>query len=199
MNRLRSRSHCAALLAVVALGVHELRYLLAPITDSGALAARHGYLAILAPVLALALAGALGQRLSGLAGAHPGQRRAPEHPASWTRVWLAAAAALLILYVAQETLEALLSGAQGGALSVPLRHGGWIAAPLAAGMGALIALVLRVPESPLAAVAGAARPRAAAGTPIGCPPFREILTSPRAGVLARHLAGRAPPGALGHR
>jgi len=198
VSKLPSRSHCAALLAVAALAVHELRYLLAPIDDGGAPAARHGYLAILAPVLALALAGALGQRLSVLAGARPGPRPSPEPPTSATRLWLACAAALLVLYVSQETLEALLSGARGGALSVAVGHGGWVAAPLAGAMGALIALVLRAPQAPLA-MGGAARPRAAAGTPIGCPPLIEILTSPRAGVLARHLAGRAPPPALGHR
>lgn len=198
MSKLPSRSHCAALLAVAALAVHELRYLLAPIDDGGAPAARHGYLAILAPVLALALAGALGQRLSVLAGARPGPRSSPEPPASATRLWLACAAALLVLYVSQETLEALLSGARGGALSVAVGQGGWVAAPLAGAMGALIALVLRAPQAPLA-MGGAARPRAAAGTPIGCPPLIEIPTSPRAGVLARHLAGRAPPPALGHR
>ncbi len=197
MSKLPSRSHCAALLAVAALAVHELRYLLAPIDDGGAPTARHGYLAILAPVLALALAGALGQRLSVLAGARPGPRPSPEPPTSATRLWLACAAALLVLYVSQETLEALLSGARGGALSVAVGHGGWVAAPLA-GDGSAHRPRPAGPAGP----AGDGRRRSASrrgGDPIGCPPLIEILTSPRAGVLARHLAGRAPPPALGHR
>src|SRR5215210_1139954 len=140
----------AALLLAGALGVHELRYLLA--FGGGAESALahhgHGYLMLLMPVLAMASA-------FGLA---VGLVRAAAAPAVGSatlvrvrRIWPAASAALLAIYVSQELLEGLLAPGHPTGWSGVFGSGGWVAIPLACAFGFVVALGIRVAHAVRAA------------------------------------------------
>ena len=176
-----------AALALAGFAVHQVRYALVPATHGED---AHAYLHAVAPaVLALLLALALGRSLAGLAA-----RRTTTAPASPLARWLASSAALLVLHAVQEGSERAFAG--GG----PLDRGALLAVPLCLLVGAVVALALRgadelleaaAASAPLAALPRALRPAA----PTSC----LVATAPvlaRPGMLARHLAGRAPP-ALG--
>lgn len=164
-----------ASLALAAFGVHQVRYLLVPDVhaDTG-----HAYLAGAPIVLALLLALAGGRALSQL-----GRRARPGRRLSWA----AATAAIVAVHVAQEGCERLIAG--GG----PLDRGALLVVPLAAIAGALVAwALLRADRLLTEAVAPARAPRArprGGASGASCP--RTARATGR--VLARHLAGRAPP------
>jgi hypothetical protein len=107
--------------------------------------------------------------------------------------WLGASGSLVATYVVQETIEGLASPGHPGLLA----HGGWIAAPVALLVGALVAAMLRGAHAADRAAAIAARPWSPiAATPVA--PLALMLPAPaplapRPRVLARRLAGRAPP------
>jgi hypothetical protein len=119
-----------------------------------------------------------------------------ERAPSFARLWLALAAVLLAVYSGQELLEALLSRGQHFGTAVPFGEGGWSAIPLALVLGAAAALLLTGASR---AVTGAAR----GARPPRLRPLRGRSRRPVAPVrapsqvVARHLAGRAPP-ALRH-
>lgn len=124
----------------------------------------HDHVAVLVPVLALLCLG----------------RRPARGPV--TR-WLALSAALLAAYAGQELVE-------GGPAAV-LHHGGLIAVALALAVGAAIGALLRDVEAAAVQRASRGLVRASGGAlalwrPRAAPVFR-------CRVLARHLAGRAPP------
>ena len=170
-------------LAAGSLAVHELRYLLGPSGESAAPA--HGYLAWLAPLAALALAIACGVWLAGLG------RRSASHARTLT--WIGASGALLATYAMQETIEALATPGHPGLLA----HGGWRAVPIALAVGGLVALGMRGARAADLAAAEAARPWSPATvTAFAAPVFAcsaPAPPAPRPRVLARRLAGRAPP------
>jgi hypothetical protein len=187
--RMRSRGallRAGALMAVAALALHQLRYAIGYGLDSPEASAGHGYLSLLG-ALAVGLLALAALQLLALAtrpARHPG-RGGP----SFRAAWAAAAAALLAIFVAQELLEGVLAGGQGAAGL--LAHAGWSAVPLAIALGAVVALALR----------GAERVLAGAGERIPAlrrPAIRALrpwlrLIPPRASLLSRHLASRAPP------
>jgi hypothetical protein len=174
-----------ALLAAGSLAVHELRYFLG-YGDPGAVGG-HGYLVVAAPLVALVLALACGVWLAriGRAATTPAGRR--------TLTWLGASASLLGVYVVQETLEAVATSGHPSLLA----HRGWIALPIAIAIGGVVALLLRGAHAADVAVAAAARPWSPlAAVPVASRVFAlplAPLAVPRTGVLARRLAGRAPP------
>jgi hypothetical protein len=181
---MRFSLRASALLAAGSLAVHELRYV-AGYGDVPAVGG-HGYLAVVAPLVAVALAVACGGWLVRIGRAAAPATRGP-------LTWFAAATALLAIFVAQEAVESLTAANHPGVLA----HGGWIALPLAIVVGGLVALLLcgaRVAET---AAATAARPWSplAAATPVAIdfalPSAAVPTVRPR--VLARRLAGRAPP------
>jgi hypothetical protein len=183
----------SALLLVGALGVHELRYLLAYGERSGAALAEHGhgYLSLVAPLVGVCLAAVVGQLIARAAGGAP---TASPAGLRLRRVWPAATAALLALYASQELLEGLLSSGHPSGWEGVFGGGGILAAPLAALFGGLVALCVRV-----------ARAVERAG-PLGVPiTWLRIAAAPEwiqrhapptrspGCVLAHHLAGRGPP------
>lgn len=180
MTRLSLRA--AALLAAGSLAVHELRYA-AGYGSEGAVSG-HGYIAWLAPLVALALAAAFGAWIGRLGrdGAH--------RP---TLTWFGASASLLATYVAQETLEALVAGGHPSLMA----HGGWIAAPIAIAVGGLLALMLRGARAADRVAATVARPwsplRGVRVAPLAFLRSATAPVAPRPRVLARRLAGRGPP------
>jgi hypothetical protein len=174
-----------ALLAAGSLAVHELRFLAGYGGDAEV--GGHGYLAWVAPLVAIALAVACGAWLARLG-------RKGDSPRS-ALTWLGSSASLVAIYVVQETIEILTSPGHPGLLA----HGGWIAAPVALAIGAMVALMLRGAHAADQAVAAAARPwsplRIAPAAPVAIAVPAAPLGAPRR-PLARRLAGRAPPRAF---
>jgi hypothetical protein len=182
--RIAHNLRVASILAVGAFALHQLRYLIA----SGASSAEHsahGYMTdLMAPIAVLMLAAALATLIRGTEGAAPA--RAP----LGRRIALFAGA-LFAIYVGQETLEAILTAGY----PVMLADGGWLALPLAAGIGALSALFASALERVERAIAivhaervRRSRPPAVRGRAL---PARVIslLSAP----LAFGLARRPPP------
>jgi hypothetical protein len=182
----------AAVIAPAALLLHELRYLIGFGDHAGAaLASRgHAYLPLAAGVAGLLLTLGTAQLLVALGRAHRSARE--EAPAGFAATWLTVAAALLAVYSAQELLEALLAPGHEPAAAALVAGGGWSALPLALAIGAAVALLLRFVQRAVALAAARGRrplPRGA-GRTVGRPAAPVLGAGP---VLARHLAGRAPP------
>ena len=180
---MRLSLRAGALLAAGTLAVHELRYLIG--YGDPAAVGGHGYLAVVAPLIAVALAVSCGLWLARVG-------RATGAPAR-TLTWLGASASLLLAYAVQETVEGLASNGHPGLFG----HGGWIAAPIALAVGAAVALMLRGAVAADSAAARVARPWSPRGI-VPTAPLTLALPSapagpPRPRVLARRLAGRAPP------
>ena len=168
--------------------VHDLRYRLAFGGDTGRMLAEqpHGYLALLAPLVGLLLAAALGQFIAQWATGPSGSRRLTTSAMS-----LRLGGALIAIYTAQEGLEGELVGS---ALTAPyglLGDGSWLAPLLCALVAIAISLVVRAADEVLERRGTSAlRVLLPVATSFGLP--RSPL--PRMGsVAARHLAGRGPP------
>ncbi|MQA74874.1 MAG: hypothetical protein GEU88_11125, partial [Solirubrobacterales bacterium] len=124
----------AALLALGTFATHQASYLLA----GGGVAAvggpRHGYLELLAPILAAAALAAIAVSLLATALT----RRAPAslRPECTTERAALYGLALLAAYLCQELVEGLLVGGHGPSLAGVVGGAGWLAPPLAVGFGA---------------------------------------------------------------
>ena len=118
------------------LAVHELRYLIAPVTQSA-----HGYLPLLGLLSVALLAAAAGQ-LALVAERARSTGRDDHVQMGFGRAWALVAGGVVALFWLQESIEALLLGAGMGAAAAPFAAGGWVALPLAVGLGALLAMAL---------------------------------------------------------
>jgi hypothetical protein len=186
------RFRAAALIAAGALAVHELRYLLAYGDRSGAEVAAqgHAYLASVTTVVAAALVVMVATLIARLAS---GARAAGDASIpSPRRLWATATIAVLAIFVLQESVEGLLASGHPAGLVGVFGHGGWLAVPLAAAIGALIALALRGAAASTVPVPGWTR---STRWPIAAIAHCLVLTRPQArpDPLARHMAGRGPP------
>jgi hypothetical protein len=187
-----------ALIAVGALGVHDLRYLLAYHGHAGQELALqgHAYLRFVTPLLAGLLVLAAAAFASRLMRAYAaGEGDAALRMPSTRRVWLFASALLVAVYSSQEWLEGLLAEGHPGGIGAPFSHGGWVAVPLALAIGLLIALALRGAATAIAVAAARGRTRMAV---LARPDLRSRIGSSvwipaRSAPLARALAPRAPP------
>jgi hypothetical protein len=175
------------------MAVHELRYLLAYSGDSGrALSEQgHGYLPVVMAAGVVLVGLAVGQLMRALGRA----RRtgvAEEGAPGFVAAWLLSAVALIVIFALQESLEGLFSAGHPAGLAALTGHGGPVALPISAAIGALVALGVRGASAAVAAAARSSRridvPRAAQ-VPRPAHRLAAALGSP----LARHLAGRAPP------
>ncbi len=178
-----------ALVGAGAFALHELRYLVGyPMSSEHALAAQgHGYLSILGPLLVVIVGLAAGQFVASVArGRGRGARGT-----GFARIWLRASAALLSIYVAQESLEGSLTAGHPDGLAGVFGAGGWSAFFLAVAIGALVALALHEADGPIVFSSRRALPAGRARLqPLKLPARADL---PSAGVLGRNLAGRAPP------
>lgn len=182
-----------ALLLVGALGLHELRYLLALGGHAHQDAASHGhaYLSIAGPLVVMLATGALTALVL----------RSVTAPASsprrvrLTRLWPLLSLGLLVLFTGQELLEGALTAGHPSGLDGVFGHGGWVAVPIAAGLGGVLALTVRVVERLAASRLGAAG--SSWGAHVDPVPSLVSAIAPSPGgapaPLACHLAGRAPP------
>jgi hypothetical protein len=131
------RVRLAAILALGAFALHQLRYLIAFGDSSSAALARqgHAYMADALPVLGVfALSALLATLIRGRYGA--GLRRM-----SLSRRAAIFTVALLVIYASQESLEGMLASGHPAGLAAILAAGGWLAIPLAAALGAVAALL----------------------------------------------------------
>src|SRR4051812_7709905 len=135
-----SMLRATALITVAALALHELRYLIGygGGTPEALGSQGHGYLPVAGAVAGALLVVAVAQ----VAGR--GVRRGGERPAPrLSTTWLWASAALLAIFVAQESLEGLLSTGHPEGIAAVTANGGLVAIPLAAALGGMVALGLR--------------------------------------------------------
>lgn len=188
--RTAHRARLAAILALGAFAVHQLRYLIAFGSSSSEELARqgHGYMAAWLPILGVfTISALLGTLIRGRFGARLAQ-------ASLSRRAAIFAAALLAIFVTQESLEGVLAAGHPGGVAAVLGYDGWLAIPLAAAIGFVAALLARALEQVEIAIgarrtipvlpraprkAGSARPAAAVSRTLD--------------ALAFGLARRPPP------
>ncbi|HWH45433.1 MAG TPA: hypothetical protein VNT32_11950 [Thermoleophilaceae bacterium] len=180
------RLRAGALVLAGALVVHELRYALAGVVaDEHA----HSYLSWLGPLVCgvLILAAAeFAFRLRRLARS----RELMPVPGVGA-CCLGFGGLLFVIFALQEGAEMLVVHGRVDLAESLVVHGGWIAGPLSLVVGGLIALLLRGARVLLARVAsGRPRPWPRAQR---APRPRLDHSQPRLNVLARNLAGRAPP------
>ncbi len=187
----------AALIALAALVLHELRYLIGYGGHAGeALGSQgHGYLPLASFAVLGLLALGVGQLLLAFRRALRSATASPTPP--FGLLWLAAISGLLAVYCAQELLEGVLSTGHPNGFAALAAERGWSALPLAIALGALVALALRGAAAVEARVA--ARGRVPRELPLRAPKARRRFPDPerpRLSVLAAKLAGRAPPAPL---
>jgi hypothetical protein len=185
----------AALLAVGALALHQLRYLLAYGGQASAELERqgHSYLDTAAPLLvaaavALLVVSVLVPATLRLAPVLARDICATERAAGY-------AAALLLVYFTQELTEGLLAGGHPAGVAGVLGAGGWLALPLAMALGALASIargwLYRAERSLATALARPGLPRAQRRAPApALAPARPALSSLG---LRFGLARRPPP------
>jgi len=178
------RARAGVLVLLGALVVHELRYLLAGRHPD---AHAHAYMDRLVPfacallvlaalefVARLALRRGVGSRALAVGGVR----------------WLALSCLLIGIFAVQETAEMLIEHGRLDLADSLIVHGSWLAAPLAFAVAAVIAAVLQ------GAKALMARTNTARRRPVEAPEPRRALpraNTARVAVIARNLAGRAPP------
>ncbi len=188
-------TRAAALLALGALVVHELRYVLAYGGEAQRVMASegHGYLGELAPALVVFALSAICGRL---AAAALGGRGASAARRPVLRSTAAFAAALGAIFAGQELIEGAMYAGHPGGLAAIFGAGGWIAVPLALLCGLLAALADRaLAGAEDALVRRAARGRRGLPRPSparGRRPGRGFRL-PQASPLAFGLARRPPP------
>ncbi len=191
-----SIARSAGLIVLAALGVHQLRYLLAygPQAHESLTAQGHEYLLQALPILVGFAVAAIAATL--LRAAFTGSSRAPALRSREGRI-LGYALAILVVFSIQETLEGAIFAGHASGTEAVLGAGGWLALPLAALLGAVCALLdgglARLESFVAGAPAGLAhRPRA--------PRQRGSARGARSAAVATGLLGfgfaRRPPPAL---
>jgi hypothetical protein len=192
------RIRAGALIAIGALGVHDLRYLLTyhGHADQELALQGHAYLRFATPLIAglvVLAAAAFATRLMRAYASGDGDE--PRVLPTTSRIWALASGLLLSVYSTQEWMEGLLASGHPGGIAAPFSHGGWLALPLAIVIGLLIALLLRGAAAAIAVAASKGRARLRPATPAQLPSSvaRSVWSVPPRGALARRLAPRAPP------
>ena len=187
---------CGALLGAGALVLHELQYRVSFGRGADAALAAHGH-AYLSGAIALVtvLTGlAVIRLLAEVGGARRGRlASARGSPASLGRRWIWSSAALATTYLLQEGLEGQLAAGHPGVLHAVGSHHGWIALLAAVVLGLLVACLMRGAEAIVALARRGARTRRRRRAAAAIARPRAVLPLRHREVLARHLAGRAPP------
>jgi hypothetical protein len=185
-----------ALLPPAAFAVHQLRYLLAYGSASGAELQRtgHSYLHSVVPWLVMLVALTAGCFLRSVGRAFSGQTSRARFTLSFTGLWLACAASLVAIFAGQEFLEGLFATGHPAGLVGIFGYGGWWALPAALCVGLVLATVFHGARWVVKEVARrfGARPRVAAAVPPGVARPRDVLLGPAAPLLAG-WSSRGPP------
>lgn len=189
----RPSARATGTLALGALALHELRYLL----GSGAgldAHASHAYMAQAVPVVVALGTALLAAALLAPLGGSPhraGRRSVPQRAVLY-------AGLLLVVFAAQELTEAWISGAGLDAIASLVVSSGWIAVPLALALGGVAAAATRTLEvvELRLEMANGSTPRTRRRRE-GSPKLAGTSVRPLAtDVLAFGLARRPPPAAL---
>jgi hypothetical protein len=190
-------------LPVATVAVHQLRYVLAYGSRAGHYLVAQGdaYVESMVPglVLLLCVCAAMALLEVWRVARGRGRERAAKARAAvrLSVLWAGAAAALLLAYVGQETLEVLLGSAHVSVLVQAFGDGGWWAGPAAILVGLAWALLARGARAVLELAAGRARRsrrRWPEAGPLAMPPSRVVaVLAPPSSPLSRRLAGRGPP------
>jgi hypothetical protein len=188
--RTAHRVRLAAILALGAFALHQLRYLIAFGGSSSAELARqgHGYMADALPILGVfALSALLGTLLRGRYGARMVRASLLQ------RAWIFALG-LLAIFVTQESLEGMIAAGHPGGIAAVLASGGWLAIPLALALGAVAAVLARALEGIEVAIAARHRTHVLPRAPRvrGSARMGRSLARPLS-PLAFGLARRPPP------
>jgi hypothetical protein len=170
--------------------LHQARYAIAPPDLVREFAPAHRYLWWLVPVVGTLLFVATTHWAARLRT--PSRDRLPRLP-SVRILWAIVAAGLAVAFGVQEFVESLIFRDQVLTWAELAGGNGWVVAPLAVAVGGVVAVLLkgavraqrwalgrRTPPVPGRGSLPAARPSV-------------VVLVPRASVLARQLAGRAPP------
>jgi hypothetical protein len=185
------------LIAVGAFGVHDLRYLIAYGGRAGQELSLqgHGYLRVVAPLVAGLVVLAAAAFAVRLARAYASGRGDGAMLPSTPRIWGLASSLLVAIFACQEWVEGLLAEGHPGGIGAPFSHGGWIALPLAIAIGLLVALALRGAARAIAVAAqrGARARIAPAAAPLVSRVARSVWAARLTGALSRRLSPRAPP------
>lgn len=185
------------LLVLAALGVHQLRYLIAYGSDSaGALDRQgHGYLTALLPDLVGIATVLIVATLAATAISRSARsRRGPHGPPAW----LLCSISILAIFALQELAEGFAASGHPAGLAALFANGGWVAAPLAALFGALVALALRLLDSADQVLGTLAEQRDSrrSATPPQSDPVQHFAAPLAQLALAFGFARRPPPSAL---
>lgn len=178
------RVRAGVLVLCGALVVHELRYLVA---GAEANAHAHAYMGRLVPFVSALLLLAAIEFVARLT--HRGRVQGRALEAGGVR-WLALGTILLAIFVAQETAEVFFEHGRLDLADSLIVHGGWLGAPLSFAVAAVLALLLRGASALLARTGHVPVHRAEGPECYGLLPRRSGAGVP---VIARNLAGRAPP------
>jgi hypothetical protein len=195
MERYWPKLRAVSLLAAGSVFVHELRYLAAYGGSAGeALAEQgHSYTPVLEAMVSLLVVLALGRFAFNLSRARAAVVL-EQRPSSFARLWAAASAALVALYMLQEGFEGAFAPGHPSGLIGVFGHGGWTALIFSVVIGALIAALTRLAHEAIEFVAGRAVARRRWGAQPR--PSWAVFATPtrqRLDALAWNLAGRAPP------
>jgi hypothetical protein len=179
------------LLAVGAVALHELRYVVGPGAHAhDGVSHVHSHLPLLIALAGMVFLAALLDFIAALLSA---ERERVAAPSRLSRAWPAATFALAGIFAVQESIEGALFGGHSAGLHGLFGHGGWSVALFAPLLGAVIAFLLRGSEKAIELVARK-RAQQHRRKPARAVPMRPpLVAAPRASLLARHLAGRAPP------
>lgn len=191
--RVRSTLRVLALLCSGALGVHELRNLVAfgSMSDhSGHHAGSSGVLWSLAPLLSLLLAAGFAGLLLATAN---GRRERGSWAVRVTRLWPIATSAVLLMYAVQELLQATLGDGHATGLHGAFGHGGWVAVPIAIVVGALVAATFRTVCALERRAGFAGLVRRLSWPALSAPVLPLLRRHVARGVVGRNLAKRGPP------
>lgn len=182
------RVRAAVLTLVGELAVHHGRYLFATSEHEHELASAHRYFTWLVPVVGVLLFVGIVHFLAHLERESEVARcRVPRVRA----LWLVNSVVLLSVFVTQESAETFFAHGYLPELGDLLGAGGWTAILFAFAVGALVALLLR---GAVAVVAWARRSLRSRARRVASQPVpRPVRLVARESVLARRLAGRAPP------
>jgi hypothetical protein len=186
----------ASLVPAAALGVHQLRFVLAFGGSAGTELARqgHSYLHSFAPWIVMLVGVAIGGFLRGLGGALANQRSVPRYTLSLGALWITCSACLVAIYLTQEFLEGLLATGHPDGLAGIFGYGGWWSIPAALCVGLVLAAIVHGARWVLDEVA---RRSAGALTDLPVRPARPLRPRPallpRLAPLAEGWSGRGPP------
>jgi hypothetical protein len=183
-----------ALLAAGSVMVHELRYMAGYGEEANTVMVQqgHSFMPLLEALAAVLIVFAGVCFALSLVRANRDATPAQESP-GFLPLWLSASAALGAVYTLQEGIEGAFAPGHPEGLIGVFGNGGWTAFLLALGIGALIGFLLRGAQRVIELVArrAATRPRRSRSYRSYRP--RQTPSFGNRDVLARNLAGRAPP------